>query len=154
MKHMWSEEEIQAFKKDISNLVDSKGNPRFVEGEGTPETIEGVTFSFNKWSLSGTHLMFVVAGTVANTTTISANTRIINFTIPKFIYDKLVPTFSNVLEIKNIAFYAVDFTTQGIGIQLRKSNIEGLILMQSSGSLTLTTERNFRMQFDLLIDSE
>ena len=105
MKHMWSEEEIQAFKKDISNLVDSKGNPRFVEGEGTPATIEGFTSTYCKWSLSGTHLMIMLAGTFANASVLPVNTRIATFSIPKFIHDKIYPVWQNNIEVKNISAY-------------------------------------------------
>ena len=58
---------------NISTLTDSKGNPRFIEGEGTPMEMEGFTASYCKWSLSGTHLMIVLSGSFANATVSDVN---------------------------------------------------------------------------------
>ena len=118
MKHMWSEEEIQSFKKDISNLVDSKGNPRFVEGNGTPATIEGFTSTYCKWSLSGTHLMLVLAGNVENETTLSGF--IVTFALPEYIMNKIYPIFSSEINRLNITLWGDDFSSQASYIQLLK----------------------------------
>lgn len=138
----------------IEALVDDSGNPRFIEGDGIPATIDGFTATYCRWSLSGTHLMFVLAGAFANGTALTNNTVLANFTIPEDIYNKIFPTFSNVIEIKNIPCYNTEFTTQTLSVQERKRTSEKEILLQCSGALTLTDDRNFRMQFDLLIDTE
>lgn len=152
MKHMWSEEEIQSFKKDISNLVDSKGNPRFIEGEGTPATIEGFTPTYYKWSLSGTHLMLVLAATLANTTALTSATVLINYTLPKYIISKIVPAFEGgPIDMKTINAYASDWSNQSIQCKLWKNN--NTLYIQTN-SITLTANRNLRVQFDILIDSE
>ena len=151
MKRMWSEEEIQNFKKDISNLVDSKGNPRFIEGEGTPATIEGFTSTYCKWSLSGTHLMLVLAGNVENETTLSGF--IVTFALPEYIMNKIYPIFSSEINRLNITLWGDDFSSQASYIQLLK-DANGKYLYFNIPSLTLTKNRSFRVQFDLLIDSE
>lgn len=150
MKRMWSEEEIQSFKKDISNLVDSKGNPRFVEGDGTPATTEGFTSTYCKWSLSGTHLMLVIAGSVADTTVMPA-VDWAKFYIPKWILDKIYTVWANRIERKNIELLASNYSSQNLTVYLGK---EGNYLFITAPTITLTAERFFRIQFDLLIDSE
>lgn len=149
---MWSEEEIQSFKKDISNLVDSKGNPRFIEGDGTPISKEGATITYCKWSLSGTHLMFVCAGTIANTTEFVVTDVIAKFEIPSFILNKIYPIFASVVELKAIPLYADNYSSQNMTVQFRKETND--LRIQPTGTITLTSNRAFRMQFDLLIDSE
>ena len=151
MKRMWSEEEIQSFKKDISNLVDSKGNPRFIEGEGTPETIEGFEATYCKWSLSGTHLMLVLAGTYANEAVISSLQLLCTFDLPDFVMNKITPVAGQLIEYKNIIAYASNASSQTQNAFLRKSANLGIA---TNSALTLTAERNFRIQFDILIDSE
>lgn len=151
MKRMWSEEEIQSCKKDISNLVDSKGNPRFVEGEGTPLTQEGFTATYCKWSLSGTHLMLVLAGSVASGTTIPALSIMASYNLPAWILDKIVPVTGSIVEYKSIAAYASDYSTQTVNSFFRKSTDVAIAI---NGAFTLTANRNFRIQYDLLIDSE
>ena len=151
MKRMWSEEEIQSFKKDISNLVDSKGNPRFIEGEGTPLSQEGFTSTYCKWSLSGTHLMLVLAGSVASGTTISTLSIMASYNLPAWILNKIVPVAGSIVEYKNIVAYASDYSTQTVNSFFRKSTDVAIAI---NGSFTLTANRNFRIQYDLLIDSE
>ena len=66
MRRMYSKKQLDVMKKDITTLVDSEGHNRFEEWDMTSETLSGVTFSFKKVSLSGTHIMFVFAGEVAS----------------------------------------------------------------------------------------
>ena len=73
----------------LDDIVDSKGNKRFIEGEGTPATITGMTITYNKWSLSGTHLMLVLAGTFDND--VSATATLVSFELPEWILNKIVP---------------------------------------------------------------
>lgn len=154
MKHMWSEEEIQSFKKDISNLVDSKGNPRFIEGEGTPLTMEGFTSTYCKWSLSGTHLMFVLSATITNTTVIQDSTILATFSLPEWIINKIYPVWDSNLESKNLVLYASDYTNQSTICRLTKDTNNMKIIKSGGSAVTLTKDRSFRIQFDLLIDSE
>ena len=156
MKHMWSEEEISSQKKDIAMLVDSKGNPRFIEGEGTPATIEGFTSTYCKWSLSGTHLMFVCAGTFANATEIDNNVNIATYILPKWIGDKIFAVWdSRNIETKTLTCIDNVWTTQTMQATLVKNDSTTIQIRKSGGgTFTLTATRSFRIQFDLLIDSE
>lgn len=138
-------------EKGIGALVDSKGNSRFVEGEGVGLSQEGVNISYCKWSLSGTHLMLVCAGSVENTTVISSNVHLADFAVPNYIMDKIVPIFSTLVNRATATFYASNYSSQTLTVNLIKTTN---INIQSGGSLTLSADRTFRIQFDLLIDSE
>ena len=153
MKRMWSEEEIQSFKKDISNLVDSKGNPRFIEGTGTPGAIEGFTATYCKWSLSGTHLMFVIAGNVTNNITISNGAKLAEFNIPPFIFDKIYPVWGTYyIESKDVKAVSDSWDEQTLSTTFAKYS--STIVITKRGNLTLTSDKGFRIQYDLVIDSE
>ena len=137
----------------LNNIVDSKGNPRFVEGEGTPATITGFTATQCKWSLSGTHLMLVLAGSVANGTTINDGVILATFNLPDFIFNKIATVWANLyIEMKQVSMYSSSWTTQALMTTMRKSSV--LQIIKSGGSTSLTDNRNFRLQFDILIDSE
>lgn len=153
MKQMWSKEEIETQKKDISTLVDSKENPRFVEGDGVGLTQEGVTITYCKWSLSGTHLMLVCAGTITKNTAISVNTTLANYKLPAYIMNKVYPVFAvNIIEYKQVDYRQVDgWTSQSAGCFLDKYSA-GLRI--TSSGITATDNRGFRIQYDLLIDNE
>ena len=136
---------------NITELVDSKGNPRFIEGDGEALEQEGLNISYCKWSLSGTHLMLVVAGNVENTTEIVANSVFGNYVLPDFIKEKIYPVWTNMIEAKIINLYAEDWSSQTLQFKLAKTTT-GLRI--ETAALTLSKTRSFRVQFDLLIDSE
>ena len=69
----------------MENIVDSKGNKRFVEGPLTTTTISGVTYSYSKWSLCGTHLMIVLGGTIAANTSLISGTSLAYVILYKYI---------------------------------------------------------------------
>ena len=76
MRRMYSEKQIRELVKttkgyDIVNLVDKDGHERFIEGDIPDPEITGLTPIYYKWSLSGTHLMIVMAGTIENGTNLS-----------------------------------------------------------------------------------
>lgn len=138
----------------LDDIVDSQGNKRFIEGEGTTATITGVTFTYNKWSLSGTHLMLVCAGETSAGTTVTSNMLFVTYTLPDFVMDKIYPIWmNNSVDIKNFYFRSVNSESSSLTVvQLRKEN--NTLTMHSNLSETMSGKRAFRFQFDLLIDSE
>lgn len=137
----------------MENIVDKDGNKRFIETDGTPSTKEGLTITYNKCSLSGTHLMIVLAGNIANSTVISTNDVRCKFDIPQWILDKIFPVWdANRVDIKSFALFGDDWSTQSLQFVMTKLS-NGIEIGNSAG-VTLTADRSFRVQFDLLIDAE
>ena len=139
----------------MENIVDSAGNKRFVDINLEPITIEGITNFYTKGLLSGTHLMLVVCGEIANGTTLTGGTdiaRIIN--LPAYISDKIVNFYGDAyVDIKGVTLYngtSID-STKTIGLREVSDNNYVLRLISS---VSATADLKFRMQFDLLIDSE
>ena len=158
MKQMWSKEEIKAVAKEtplnITQLYDSAGNPRFIEGDGIALEKEGLNVTYCKWSLSGSHLMLVMAGTVANGTTLTNGENTFTFNPPAFIMNKIYPVFATYyIEVKNQVFWGNDFTSQNVNMTFIKRTDTDLYIRPAS-NITLTADRAFRIQFDLLIDTE
>ncbi len=136
---------------DVASLVDSAGNPRFIEGEGTLTEITGVTYTYNKWSLSGTHLMIVLAGAVANTTAVTTQNLVV-YNLPSFINDKIVPSFgSRDVVIKSEKIYSASLSAQDVQFRLQKDS--GTLAINVY-QFTASADRTFRVQFDLLIDTD
>lgn len=138
----------------LDDIVDAKGNNRFIEGDGTALTLEGLDITYNKWSLSGTHLMFVIAGNIANGTEIIDGVIFSTFTLPEWIIEKIYPVWSNYVENKTLTLTASDWLTQTTTASLAKRSGGITIEHHRGSSLTLTADRGFRLQFDLLIDNE
>lgn len=140
--------------KAFENIVDKDGHKRFIEGEGTPLSLEGFTASYCKWALSGTHLMFVIAGTIASGTTITGYPNLAVFKLPEWIYNKIYPVWLNYIESKTITLYAENWTNQTMQIGLAKGSGTNINIPKISGDITLSAERSFRIAFDLVIDNE
>lgn len=136
----------------LESIVDKYGNPRFVEGNITMNTIEGITQTYGKWSLSGTHLMIVVCADVANGTIIS-NRDIAFINLPAWILNKINPLIASRIDMKTINMYSSTFDTQSITAVLTKSE-SLLAIVTRSTTVQLTANRSFRIQFDLLIDAD
>jgi hypothetical protein len=129
--------------RDINNHL------RFVEGDITMNTIEGVTQTYGKWSLSGTHLMVVIAGTML--TGYYKSGGLASIVLPSYIASKIHPLVGSVVEYKTIPAYDSNYSYQNLKITLY---INGPRLSMSLGSaITNTADRSFRIQFDLLIDA-
>ena len=162
MRRMYSLNQLQeiALKKIESttnlkvfeNIVDADGHKRFIEGDGTPAEITGITPTYCKWSLSGTHLMLVYAGSVENGTTIANGIVIASFNLPDWILNKIYPVWGNGIERKVTNLTASDWSKQDLDIALDKST-NSLRLLKVA-PVTLTADRGFRIAFDLLIDNE
>lgn len=137
----------------MSNIVDSHGNKRFVEGTGTLPAIEGLTITYNKWSLSGTHLMLVLCGSIAKNTNLNTGNTIVNYNLPQWVLDKIVPVFANsAIEVIPLSLRANDYTEQKVNLIIGKT-ADG-VYATLGDAITLNAGRNFRFQYDLLIDSE
>lgn len=139
----------------LESIVDKDGNPRFVEGDITMETIEGITQTYGKWSLSGTHLMLVLAGTIANNTILSGTPKFATISLSSYILNKVQILWGNIyVERKSIVMIADDWSTQTFdaGLSKRTNSLE--ILKVSGSAITVNADRNFRIQFDLLIDTD
>lgn len=137
-------------------IVDKNNHLRFIEGNlsVSGSLPEGVEITYNKWSLSGTHLMLVLAGNIANETVITSQFIAYGF-IPQWIVDKIVPIFRNVIEFKVINLTNDDTSTQTANCYLQKGSTEGNPFIGFYlGAVTLTKDRAFRIQFDLLIDND
>ena len=141
---------FKTFEPLLSDIVDADGHKRFQEWDITTPTIEGVTFTYAKASLSGTHLMLVIAGTIANGTTIANSQQFGSITLPSWIHDKIVALWSTNVNSILVTLYANDYTSQSGNFLLAKGQ-DNLTVVKWT-ALTLTAERNFRIQYDLLID--
>ena len=144
----------------LEDIVDSAGNKRFIEGNGTPLEKEGLTISYCKWSLSGTHLMCVCAGVLALNATINfyASEYLATFTLPSYISEKIYETFTltpyKIIYSNNTNFVRTDNAANS-AVETYLIKDENKIHIGLKLSFTASaTDRPFRTQFDLLIDDD
>ena len=142
---------------EFENIKDSNGHNRFIEGNISFPTITGVEFTYGKWSLSGSHLMIVLAGNAAEGASFSGYASIVSFSnIPLWIMNKIYPVFgANYIEVKTFDMYNEDWSkeTNPIRIGLSKSG-SSMALSNFGSTYTTTKDRGFRFCFDLLIDND
>lgn len=141
----------------FENIVDKDGHKRFIEGNANAGTKEGYSITYGKWALSGSHLMFVLAGNIESDVEIENNFRLGDFTIPSWIANKIYAVWGNTnIEIKTCSLTAEDWSTQSMNCILQKTVLDpNLIIIRSvAPTFTLTKNRAFRIAFDLIIDNE
>lgn len=140
----------------FENLKDANGNPRFIEGNITPPTLTSVTFTDTKWSLSGTHLMIVLAGTLS--AKIASEELIINVGIPQWIKDKIHAINGTLTPLASI----VSASARDVGVAFDSpkfaldKNSSTSVVIYNIDELNSTNSSTYvlRVQFDLLIDNE
>ena len=152
---MYSLEQLKEVVKntkgyDIANLVDANGNERFIEGDVNIEETTGMSKVYGKWSLSGTHLMFVLVLNIANATAYTSKT-IANIPLPAWVLDKLEPLFgTTIIPYTTFKAFKNDGTTNQ-NIDMRLVKITGGVAI-GSYSFTASDDRSVRVEFDLIVD--
>ena len=136
----------------FENITDSHGNKRFVEGDITMCPIQGITKTYGRWSLSGTHLMIVLCADIANGIFLS-DWDIVYINLPTWILNKIDPIVATRIDFKTIPMYSLSFDVQTMNVVLAKDT-NRLRIVTRGTHFTLTADRSFRIQFDLLIDDE
>ena len=137
--------------KVFENIVDKDGHKRFIDIEGVDSEVSGVTITYAKASLSGSHLLMVVAGSIANGTELTGNPNLVTFSLPEWIHNKIIAIFGSTVDIKNDALRDSGGGAQSCVIRLLKQTS---FIAVSILNLTLNADRTFRFSFDLLIDNE
>ena len=158
-KRMWTDREIRSLAtnsvenkenlKVFENIVDKDGHKRFLEGDIAIETITGVTKTYGKWSLSGTHLMIVIC--LELTDNISSVT-LANLDIPKWIKDKIVAVAGSNVTSSSFTAWSADTSTNVTFYGILKKSSNDLYIVSSCNINAIT--RYTRIQYDLLIDDE
>ena len=147
-------------KEGILSLKDSHGNPRFVEGDITMETIAGVTQTYGKWSLSGTHLIIVIAFDIASGVTTPQNALLTRFNLPEFIYSKIEGVWGNAVNIINtsvrekLLWYNNPKNLAAIQLYKLSNQAREIEIRTSGTAITTDADSACRIQFDLLINAE
>lgn len=146
----------------MENIVDLNGNKRFIEGDINIDVATGWSVKYGKWSLSGTHLMIVLALGFESGTTISASGRVINnsykIALPDYIYDKIYGLYNNGTAVDRQTFRF--FEDEGANViasrdfAIDKTDSGLTIAIIAGDSITFSVDGTIRVQFDLLIDAE
>lgn len=141
----------------FEKIKDSDGHYRFAQGTINTETISGVTWTYNKWVLSGNHLMLVLAGDVASGTTLGVQVLGgVDFTGNNaWMNSKIVPLFaSSVISINDARGYYDDWNSVNMQTTLMKASNNGVdgVYFYLIQAPTYSQAGHFRIQFDLLID--
>ena len=108
--------------QDFENITDSDGHKRFIEGNiELDESVTTITKLYGKWSLSGSHLLIVLAFSIVENATLTAG-YIADINLPEWIMDKIYPLFGDNIDFKSFyAFTSGGDNSQSISAYLDKS---------------------------------
>lgn len=138
----------------FENIKDLSGNNRFIQGVPiNQDEISGLHYTYSKWSLSGSHLMLVVAGYTEAGTIISAGLVTLGeFTLPEWVLNKIQPTISPYIDFKKVSFTTNGYNeSQNTGAFIYKSN--KVVMQMFNWTPSATDNEMFSCQFDLIIDN-
>ena len=138
--------------KLFENIVDKDGHQRFIEGDITAETIEGITQTYGKWSLSGTHLLIVLALSISANTSLLASVKLADIDLPIWIKDKIIPLFNQYVVTHTDQAWSNGGTVNDFANYLTKSN--NIISIKLGANYSTNVDRFVRCHFDLLIDDD
>lgn len=138
----------------FEEIEDSDSHNRFTGGSLTTYPIAGITYTYARWSLSGTHLMIVVAGTAEENAVVSDSTIIASCSMPQWILDKLVPFAGVSIDLKELVNRKSTYEQDDLGLITLRKEPPGLIIRNVSGPHTFTSAGNFRLQYDLIVDND
>ena len=136
----------------LESIKDADGHNRFVKGAGL---IHGnITELFNEWSLSGSHLMLVCAGSVAGDDSIAQSFVFAEYALPQWILDKIVPLLGQNYVDVALPFRLYDGTTPVSSYLFHVRKVGSNIQFQNAHAMTVPSNKTytFRLEFDLLID--
>ena len=143
----------------FEGILDKDGHARFVEGAITPHSdMAGLTSKYAKWSLSGTHLMLVIA--LSNETENAINTttfdEVFSVELPEWIQAKIYPLNEEFTTVTIASFQAFNDTmstvTTGVKTYLYKN--QNKLECKTLDNYSWGAGYSFRLQFDLIIDNE
>ena len=144
----------------LEGILDKDGNARFIEGSMTqPLESLGLTPVYNKWSLSGTHLMLVCAfeNNTENDITIADWTGITStIELPQFIYNKIYVISGNAIgtsSLKGVNKASVATPIDRGNVYFEKTGNAINCYLRTGSGATIESGDYIRVQFDLLIDN-
>ena len=138
------------YKNAVDNsLFDSKGNFRFIEGEGTPANVPGMTIISNKWALNGKNLIFEISGSLNQD--VASNTTICRFILPEWITNKLTIPVANLIDITyNVIGFISGGATPLYVLIYKYSNALDFVI--SSGASDISETGYFKIRYNTIID--
>ena len=136
----------------FESIKDTDGHNRFIEGDITIETLTGVTQQYGKWSLSGSHLMIVIACQLAPNTSLTNGQKLADINLPSWILDKIVAIYGSLVGYSFVSTVSENYDIASLKTYMNKgANNLSVIINQNYST---TYNEVFRYEFDLLIDNE
>lgn len=136
---------------DIEALVDSNGNPRFIVGNGNPESISGMTIASSKWTLNGCNLMFEINGSFS--ATVDAYKNICTFVIPQWISDKIQTEIQNLVDINRCELVHTNGSITPLYFIIYK-NDNNIVFNLGVSTPQSDTPLYFKERYNIIIDNE
>ena len=134
----------------LENIVDSKGNNRFINNYGIWSAVPGMQGLQARWSLNGYNLMFEALGTFQ--TSVDPDTNIVKFKLPNWILNKIIAPVGNVVDILKFDIVSQAGQISSPTLYIIKNN--EAIAFNAAEGVTLTEPQVFIIRYNLIIDSE
>lgn len=133
----------------LADIVDSQGNPRFINNHGIWASVPGMQGIKATWSLNGYNLMFEALGAFQQN--VDLDTTIVSFELPQWILNKINTSYGSIVDM--IRFSIVG-TKEGINnaTLLIAKTTDGRVAFNTPQGVTITEPKIFRIRYNIIID--
>lgn len=151
-----SEDKTDILNPRLESIKDKDGHSRFIEGNLTLRSeLEGsMTLKYGKWSLSGSHLLIVLACDVVANYVLSDGYYLTILDLPQWIVDKIVPIRDETIDTKGYYAYTNAWTMVSKTLTLQKRDGRIQIRNMTGNTTFPSSASSFRVVFDVNIDNE
>ena len=138
------------YKNAVDNsLFDSKGNFRFIAGNGNSRDITGMTIASNKWTLNGYNLVFEILGSFRGS--LSGFDILSTFTLPEWVSNKIVTPVRNVVDILTCDMVSsTDASSTHTKLQVTKDGNN--IFFTNVTNININDLSIFKIRYNIIID--
>lgn len=135
----------------LADIVDSQGNPRFINNHGIWASVPGMQGIKATWSLNGYNLMFEALGSFSTDISSSNNFTIISFNLPTWILNKISVPVGDKVDMITFKIVGTSGGYTDIPLLIKKPTTDKISFMVV-GSITPTEPKIFRIRYNLIID--
>lgn len=135
----------------LEDIVDSNGNPRFINNHGIWASVPGMQGIKATWSLNGYNLMFEALGSFSTDISGNNNFTIISFNLPTWILNKISVQVADIVDMITFKIVGTSGDYTDIPLFVKKPTTDKISFMVI-GSITPTEPQLFRMRYNIIID--
>lgn len=135
----------------LEDIVDSNGNPRFINNHGIWAAVPGMQGIKATWSLNGYNLMFEALGAFQQN--VDPDTTIVSFELPQWILNKISVIGGDIVDMFRFSIVGAKQGINSATLLIAKTT-DGRVAFNTPEGVTFTEPKIFRIRYNTIIDND